>query len=277
MTNREINHENQPIRALISKKQLIHDMFIVLVVGILLGFLAPFGMNEVPLVWAVFYWIFTCACGYFIFMPCTQLGERYLIKIVPHYFGRLVITMFIASIVMSFFVPFSVWLFFDIAINYQQQFWQVFPKVIVIGGILTFIGFVKDYIHRQNSKLNESEQLIEQQLKKNASQDDLQLEKFMAQLPVDKRGKLYCLEMSDHYLKVYTDKGHHLLLMRFKDALELLSDYKGIQTHRSWWVALDAIVKVNKDGRKISLQLSNQLQVPVSRTYAEAIRAADIH
>lgn len=277
MTNREINDKNQQIRTLLSKQKLIHDMLIVLVVGIILGFLAPFGMNEVPLIWAIIYWVFTCACGYFIYMPCTQLGERYLIEIVPHYFTRLVFTMFVASIVMSIFVPFSVWLFFDIAINYPQQFWQVFPKVIVIGGILTFIGVVKDYIYRQNLKLNESEQLIEQQLQKNAGQDDLQLEKFMAQLPVDKRGKLYCLEMSDHYLKVYTDKGHHLLLMRFKDALTLLSEYQGMQTHRSWWVALDAVVKVNKDGRKITLQLINELQVPVSRTYAEALKTADIH
>ncbi len=120
LTNREINHKNQSIRSLISKKQLIHDLLIVLVVGILLGFLAPFGMNEVPLLWAMSYWVVTCACGYFIYMPCTQLGEHYLRKLVPQHWGRFIISMIVASIVMSFFVPFSVWLFFDIAINYPQ-------------------------------------------------------------------------------------------------------------------------------------------------------------
>jgi len=119
--------------------------------------------------------------------------------------------------------------------------------------------------------------VIDQQLQESTNLDELQLEKFMAQLPVDKRGKLFCLEMSDHYLKVYTDKGHHLILMRFKDALALLSDYQGLQTHRSWWVAIDAITKVNKDGRKTYLELTNELQVPVSKTYAEAVKAADIH
>ena len=273
MTNREINHENQSIRALITKKQLLNDLLITVVVGILLGFLSPFGMHEVPVTFAISYWVMMCTCGYFIYMPCTQLSERYLTKIVPKNWVRFGISIIVASILMSFFVPFSVWLFFNIPINYSQQFWQVFPKVILIGGILSFIGFVKDYIKRQNSKLNESEQ----QLQKHAVQENLKFEKFMAQLPVEKRGKLYCLEMSDHYLKVYTDKGHHLLLMRFKDALDLLSDYQGMQTHRSWWVALDAIVKVNKEGRKISLEMINQLQVPVSRTYAEAIKTADIH
>ncbi|KGJ95709.1 LytTR family DNA-binding domain-containing protein [Thalassotalea sp. ND16A] len=277
MTNREINHKNQPIRALITKEEFVHDLLTVLVVGILLGFLAPFGMNEVPLFLAIFYWVVTCTCGYFIYMPCNQLSERYLVKLVPNHWGRLIITMIVASVLMSFFVPFSVWLFFDITINYPQQFWQVLPKAIIIGGILTFIGIVKDYINRQNAKLSKSAQLIDQQLQESSSQDELQLQKFMAELPVEKRGKLLCLEMSDHYLKVYTDKGHHLILMRFKDALALLSGYQGLQTHRSWWVAIEAIAKVHKDGRKTYLELANELQVPVSKTYAEAVKAADIH
>ncbi|MEW6998918.1 LytTR family DNA-binding domain-containing protein [Colwelliaceae bacterium BS250] len=277
MTNREINHTNQSIRSLITKKELIHDLLIVLVVGMLLGFLAPFGMNEVPLFLAILYWVVTCACGYFIFMPCSQLGERYLVTLVPQHWARMILTLMVACVLMSLFVPFSVWLFFDVSIDYPNQFWLVLPKVMIIGGILTFIGVVKDYINRQNSKLSKSVQIIDQHQQENSNQDELQLQTFMAQLPVDKRGKLFCLEMCDHYLKVYTDKGHHLILMRFKDALALLSNYQGLQTHRSWWVAIDAIAKVHKDGRKTYLELSNQLQVPVSKTYADAVKIAGIH
>lgn len=96
----------------------------------------------------------------------------------------------------------------------------------------------------------------------------------MNQLPIEKRGELLCLEMSDHYVKVYTSKGHHMVLMRFKNALSALSLYPGTQTHRSWWVAHNAIKQVKKDERKISLVLLNDLVVPVSRTYARDVKQA---
>lgn len=69
--------------------------------------------------------------------------------------------------------------------------------------------------------------------------------------------------MDDHYVKVYTDKGHHMLLMRFKDALALLENHPDLQTH-SWWVSLDAVSSVEKQSRKVTLLLKNQLSVPVS-------------
>ena len=64
-----------------------------------------------------------------------------------------------------------------------------------------------------------------------------------------------------------TDKGEHLLLMRFKDALTKLESYDGFQTHRSWWVAKDAVASSKKEGRKLILVMSNGTEVPVSQTY----------
>ena len=40
----------------------------------------------------------------------------------------------------------------------------------------------------------------------------------------------------------------------------------GAQTHRSWWVARDAIRSSRRDGRNLRLVLHNGLEVPVSRT-----------
>lgn len=96
----------------------------------------------------------------------------------------------------------------------------------------------------------------------------------MQELPVNKRGDLICLEMCDHYVKVHTDKGHHMVLMRFKDAMQALENYLGIQTHRSWWVATDAITSVKKEQRKVQLVLSNELVIPVSRTYQKRVTEA---
>ena len=277
LTNREINHNNQPISHKISKQKFIHDIVIILVVGILLGFLSPFGMAKIPLEWSIAYWIVTCLCGYFIYMPCTQLGELFLTKWLSMHWVRVAISTSVASVLMSFVVIFLVKLFFNTPINYSEQFFNTLPKVIVIGGMLTFISMVKDYIKYQNDKLLQSEKLIDKHLTQASAQIDQRFEKFMALLPIDKRGELFCLEMSDHYLKVYTVKGHHLLLMRFKDALEMLSDFQGLQTHRSWWVSLKSVTKLQKDGRKVFLLINNEFQVPVSRTYFDAVKAAGIH
>lgn len=277
LTNREINHKNQVISHKISKQKLIHDIVTILVVGLILGFLSPFGMAEVPLSWSIAYWLVTCLSGYFIYMPCTQLGELILTKRLPMQWVRVAISTSIASVLMCFVVIFWVKLFFNVPISYSEEFFNTLPKVIVIGGMLTFISMVKDYIKYQNEKLVQSEKLIDEHLTKANAQIDEKFEKFMALLPVDKRGELFCLEMSDHYLKVYTDKGHHLLLMRFKDALEMLTDFQGLQTHRSWWVSLNAVTKLQKEGRKVFLLINSELQVPVSRTYMDAVKAANIH
>ena len=58
-------------------------------------------------------------------------------------------------------------------------------------------------------------------------------------LPFDKRGKLVFLRASDHYVIVRTSKGEHELRMRFADALERLGSARGLQVHRSFWVAQD--------------------------------------
>ncbi|WNC72064.1 LytTR family DNA-binding domain-containing protein [Thalassotalea psychrophila] len=277
MTNREINQKNQQINRRVRKSSLINDIVTVSVVGLILGFLSPFGMAEIPLQWSIAYWLVTCLSGYFIYMPCGHLGELLLSKWLSMHWLRVAISTSIASVLMSFVVLLLVNLFFNVPISYGEDFFKVLPKVIVIGGLLTFIGMVKDYIKYQNDKLVQSEKLIDEQKTQASAKIDQKFETFMALLPVEKRGELFCLEMSDHYLKVYTDKGHHLLLMRFKDALEMLADFQGLQTHRSWWVSLSAVTKLEKDGRKVFLLVNNELQVPVSRTYMDAVKAANIH
>jgi DNA-binding LytR/AlgR family response regulator len=46
-----------------------------------------------------------------------------------------------------------------------------------------------------------------------------------------------------------------------------------MQTHRSWWVAFDAIEKEQRDGRKNLLKLTNGTLVPVSKTYLNQVKA----
>lgn len=51
---------------------------------------------------------------------------------------------------------------------------------------------------------------------------------------------LYAVEAQDHYLRVHTDKGSDLILLRLADAIGELSAVEGAQTHRSWCLARQA-------------------------------------
>lgn len=60
--------------------------------------------------------------------------------------------------------------------------------------------------------------------------------------------------------------------MRFSDALDELEGLEGAQTHRSWWVARDAVQAVSRGDGRATLTLEGGLNAPVSRRYAKALR-----
>jgi hypothetical protein len=87
-------------------------------------------------------------------------------------------------------------------------------------------------------------------------------------------GRLLALSAEDHYLRVHTDLGDDLVLMRMADAVALLADVPGARTHRSWWVARAAVSGTTRDGDRLLLTLSNGLSAPVSRTERPKLAAA---
>jgi FlaA1/EpsC-like NDP-sugar epimerase len=232
----------------------LQDLLIVIAIGLFIGFLAPYGMHRVPLSTSLMFWVTVCLVGYGIYAPFIFLAEKYLVKSVLRHWHRVAIGAIFASFPMSLVVSLIILLFFERQINLTQDFVNNFYKTLVIGGVISLISLVKDALFEQKQLLASAQ----------ANQPNLaaqQLEQFMALLPLDKRGNLYCLVSEDHYLKVYTDKGHHLILMRLKDAIAMLSEYPGYQTHRSWWVSAEAVRSSIKQDRKILLNLVNNVQV----------------
>ena len=83
---------------------------------------------------------------------------------------------------------------------------------------------------------------------------------------------LIYLTVDDHYVEAHTRAGSAILLMRFSDACAELSD-RGLQVHRSYWVAKRYMKRlVRRDGRTV-LRLITGQEIPVSRTYLAAARA----
>lgn len=97
--------------------------------------------------------------------------------------------------------------------------------------------------------------------------------RFLQRLPPKLRGAdLYAVEAEDHYLRLHTSRGSDLILMRLSDAIAELEGIEGAQTHRSWWVAREAVEGASRgDGRAV-LRLKSGSEAPVSRSYAKALR-----
>lgn len=103
-----------------------------------------------------------------------------------------------------------------------------------------------------------------------------EVDTLVTALPADRRGTLLALEAEDHYLRVHTDRGSALVHRRLSDALNEVSAIPGLRVHRSWWVAAAAVEGADRDGDRLSLRLRGGLIVPVSRTYALAVREAGL-
>ena len=92
-------------------------------------------------------------------------------------------------------------------------------------------------------------------------------------LPVRLRqARLIAIEAEDHYLRVHTDSGSDLVLMRMTDACALLPEAAGARVHRSWWAARGAARTLARREGRVELTLEGGLCVPVSRAMQAALR-----
>lgn len=89
-----------------------------------------------------------------------------------------------------------------------------------------------------------------------------------------KNARILALQAEDHYVRVHTDQGSDLVLMRLGDAIGELGAMPGARTHRSWWVVKGAVQSVRRNNGRVALQLANGVEAPVSRGYAPELREA---
>jgi hypothetical protein len=98
---------------------------------------------------------------------------------------------------------------------------------------------------------------------------------FRRRLSARRRGAaILAVEAEDHYLRVHTDAGDELISGRFGDALAELAGAPGFRTHRSWWVAAEAIDDVRWMRGRGEARLKCGLTAPISRGQAAPLKAA---
>ena len=92
--------------------------------------------------------------------------------------------------------------------------------------------------------------------------------------PKFRDAKLYAISSEDHYVRIHSAAGQHMILMRLTDAEDLALPLIGLKPHRSWWVAEIGVDSVVKTDGKLQIMLKSGTQVPVSREGAKRVREA---
>ena len=221
--------------------------------ALLLAFLGPFGSQQAfdrPTRYAFWFGLtvfgYVCAIAALMLVQASprlaQLGAA----------GRIGVAAVISAVPQTFAVAWTFALLQPERRIGPTELPSLFAAVLVIQLIITMVAFALD-----------------RRLPEPAPTTVRDSPGFLEKLPPHVVGDLIALEAQDHYLKVHTDRGSHLLLMRLSDAAAQLSLEDGLQVHRGWWVANDAVLRADKS----QLHLRNGLTVPVSRTYLQAVRA----
>ncbi len=107
--------------------------------------------------------------------------------------------------------------------------------------------------------------------------DDDDQPRLLRRLPEDMRGAVLRLSANDHYVQVVTSHGAEVLRLRLSDAIDEMEPVEGYCTHRSHWVARQAIAGVERENaHKLFLVLTNGDRVPVSRKFRPTLEREGI-
>lgn len=254
--------EAQAVRDLVRitvDRGLVRGVAVALAGGAVLAFTGAFGMDDNPIGVRLAYWEPIMLMGAMWGYLCSRLVERRLDLDGRPWLATLVLTLVISG-------PLSVMVWAVTSLVFLHE------HAMGIGRLPDFLGPVT-LVTGVLSALNVF--LSRTPVQTHAAAAGAAPARFLDRLPFRLRGAaLRAVEAEDHYLRVHTDRGSDLILMRLSDALAELEGLEGAQTHRSWWVAKDAVRGVARGDGRATLTLEGGLEAPVSRRYARALREA---
>lgn len=235
-------------------KRTVADIGLWVAIGVVMAFLGPFGSSERNLYERFAYWLVCMVGGGLIGLAIDAPVRR---RIQDFWLRLLAVSVLMTPPVMLVVALTNVGLAgmhltFG---NFWKPWFQVFIVCFAAMALRQLAG-------AQSAPVPER------------SEGD-PAEGFRKRLSAKRReARLIAVEADDHYLRVHTDAGQELITARFADALDELAGTRGFRTHRSWWVAAEAIESVRWRRGGGELQLTCGLTVPVSRSNAAALKSA---
>lgn len=247
-------------------------------IGVVMAIIAPLQTDEIAFLPRAAYWQILMLSGAVIGLGITELVERWgRLRSLPWLEVPLIgvlIALPLTLIVMS-----TSMLFFGANMTGIVRFSYNFGVTALISVAITALGHMinsgREPVVRTiaPSVVTPMTEAISAQP---AAEKD-NSHRFAARLPIEFRHQpITALQAEDHYLRVHFAGGQStLILMRLSDAIAELPAHIGAQTHRSWWVAKDAVRSVTKADGRATLLLDNAVEAPVSRSYYKALAAGN--
>ncbi|MGH1465998.1 MAG: LytTR family DNA-binding domain-containing protein [Cognatishimia sp.] len=246
----------------------------LLAAGVILGIAGPFGTEAVmPLVPRLLYWVGTASSFFFLGSYVGTASNAQLVRWGLGFWSATLgagavagLAIFVALLLLNVAL-------FDVPLDCLTCTLILGANVIGIAMIIT-VAFVQIKRHFEQAQPLDSTAsagaAVHQELRQSSEPA------LLRRLPFEKRGALISISVSDHYVQVVTVNGQELLLMRLSDAMGEVGDTKGMQVHRSHWVALEQITAARREGAKAVLTLSDGRDIPASRTYVAALKEAGV-
>lgn len=241
------------------------------IVVVLFAVTGPFGtFNRLPFHARLGYWLSIHAFAFLSAIYCSVFFNLVLAGRVASLLARLVVAALVAALPIAFAVMALTSLFlgagFTLA-DYAGSLVNALPVSVAISLIVFFAleGTDPDVAPATVGELASA---------RLHGQNAPERPKLLDRIPLAKRGMLIRLEVEDHYVRVITDNGSEMLLMRLADAIAEAGD--GRQTHRSHWVSVAGARalerETGKNGRLFLLS-GDGARVPVSRSHMAAVQA----
>lgn len=243
-------------------RPFLRSLTVALLGGVLLTATGAFGTHDAPLPARLSYWLLVMMIGGTWGHACGVVVHQRLDTDERPWLAVLILTAVIT-------VPLSGVIWAATGLFFLQSLYplSILPQFIIpVLVVTTAVCAVNVFLGRAQPRQTHAA----------ASTAPMKPAPFLGRLPMKLRtASIRAVQAEDHYLRVHTDRGSDLILMRLSDAVEELEGLEGARTHRSWWVARDAVRDIERGDGRATLTLDDGLRVPVSRRYARALREAD--
>ena len=247
-------------------------MLAAIPVGLLLGFLGPFGSNPAyPTATRYAFWLWLTTAGVVAavaaeaVLPVTRLRAGLI---------RIGVVALASALPMTFVVAWTMSLLQPGRVFTPQQLPALFAAVAAVQLLIVYATAATSFTAEDAEGPGRAPTLPEPGAEAGPAAFPTAL---LTRLPPGIGSDIIALETEDHYLRVHAVGGSALILMRMADAVALLDPRLGAQVHRRWWVAQAAVAGVRTEGQKLSLCLIDETLVPVGRTFSAAVRARFAH
>ncbi|UKK82961.1 LytTR family transcriptional regulator DNA-binding domain-containing protein [Sphingopyxis sp. BSN-002] len=250
-------------------KRLTIELLAMVMLGLLIGLLGPFGTFDNPPAVRMLSWAIWLVAGYLFFRP-TGVVAGWLCEAtgLPRFAGRL-IALAVASVPVTLIVIMMVGrMSFADALR-SPGFWTMYLYICVISAVAS-ISMAALFARGTP----EDAPVAAEGPAEPVAEEGPPVEAAPA-LPLPPGfGPVRALKGEDHYVRVIGDGREELILMRMRDAIERLGPVEGLRIHRSWWVAKDAVAAVRREGRTAVVILTSGHEATVARDMMPQLRAA---